>query len=49
MVLHSIWQSAAIAFLAALAMIFLRNQPAMLRYRVASAALLSILLPLWFQ
>jgi beta-lactamase regulating signal transducer with metallopeptidase domain len=43
MVLHSIWQSAAIAFLAAVAMILLRNQPAMLRYRVANAALLSIL------
>ncbi len=43
MVLHSLWQGVAAAFLAALALIALRNRPAMLRYRVANLALAATL------
>jgi beta-lactamase regulating signal transducer with metallopeptidase domain len=43
MVLHSLWQAVAIAFLAAVALLLLRNRPAMFRYKVAKFALFGIL------
>jgi bla regulator protein blaR1 len=44
MVIHSLWQAIAIALLMGIAMIVLRKKPAKVRYWVANAALLAVLI-----
>ena len=44
MVIHSLWQAIAIALIMGIVMIVLRKQPARVRYWVANASLLLVLL-----